>query len=352
MIPKLFIRTDATPEIGGGHFTRCLALAHAWKERGGQVIFLSRLANPHLEKKLCVAQIGLHVIERPHPDPSDLKITAETVRNYSDTHPPEHSWLVLDGYHFDSRYLAEAKKIGCMLLVTDDLAHLPFYDADIILNQNLSAKNLSYRRTETSTLLLGLEYALIQPQFPKYGLPSRFIPSSAKNILVTMGAADAHNVTYKVLQALALLDRGLGLEVNVVIGPLNPHREMLREFLTSFPHQSFSPVNTDMPSVMAWADLAISAAGSTCWELCFMGVPSLVIEVADNQKEIAENLGAQGLAVNLGKHDRLTVETLSHAVWNFIGDHQSRESFSKQGRKLVDGQGAKRVVEVMIKGIT
>jgi spore coat polysaccharide biosynthesis predicted glycosyltransferase SpsG len=105
---------------------------------------------------------------------------------------------------------------------------------------------------------------------------------------------------------------------------------------------------TNMPELMAWADMAISAGGSTCWELAFMGLPSILLILADNQRAIAQKLATLNLAVNLGWHQDVTIEEIGLALRESIGDRPKRETMSKRERELVDGNGARRVVSEMV----
>ena len=138
-------------------------------------------------------------------------------------------------------------------------------------------------------------------------------------------------------------------EVIVVVSGSNSHYEKLQtEVAKSRILITLQQNVTNMPELMAWADIAIAAGGSTNWELAFMGLPSLVITVADNQKDITAKLDRQGVIINLGWHEDVTIEGLSLSIQDLIGDRPHRETMSKKGQQLVDGNGAKRVVSAMV----
>ena len=196
---------------------------------------------------------------------------------------------MLDGYHFDPAYQKAIREAGYRLLVVDDTAHLPAYHADVLLNQNIYAPQLTYSYDPHTVLLLGPMYALLRPEFLVWKEWERHIPDTARHILVTLGGGDSDNVTLKVIQALHDI-RLPDLEIRVIVGPANPHRDSLVAAIEHGPHSVELLFDvTDMPGLMAWADIAVSAAGSTCWELLFMGLPSLVGVLADNQVPIAED---------------------------------------------------------------
>ena len=290
----LLIRTDATTKIGMGHLMRCLALAQVWKDRCGQVIFVTNFESDALKQRLYSE--GFHVIglERSYPEPGDWKTISVVLAE----HP--NAWVVLDGYHFDTAYQRRIKEADHPLLVIDDMAHLDHYHADILLNQNINASKLNYSCGKDTVQLLGCDYAILRQVFLEYRNWKRQIPEKAKKILITMGGADPDNVTLKVIRALNSLNDP-ALEVKIVAGPANQNINSLEKELHLSPFTfHLSPSVSNMPELMAWADVAISAGGSTCWEIAFMGLPSLIITLADNQAGIAEGLDKAGAGIDLG----------------------------------------------------
>jgi UDP-2,4-diacetamido-2,4,6-trideoxy-beta-L-altropyranose hydrolase len=286
-------------------------------------------------------------IQGAHPDPMD----AGTVMNVLAVHPG--AWLVLDGYHFDSAYqrLVKERETGRRLLAIDDTAHLDRYYADIVLNQNLHAHSLHYSHAPYTRLLLGTRYALLRREFWAWRGHRREVPAVAKKVLVTMGGSDPDNVTLKVVQALVRIDIP-DLEAVVVIGPSNPHREALRRAAESSP----SPVSLvenveNMPELMAWADMAVSAGGTTVWELLFLGVPTLALPIADNQRESMRVLTEWGFVEGPDQDpDEIGAEAnypISIKMQRLALDEDRRTLLARRGRQLVDGRGVLRVAEVL-----
>jgi len=163
-------------------------------------------------------------------------------------------------------------------------------------------------------------------------------------VLVTMGGGDPDNVTLKVMQAL----QGINipdLEVKVVVGPSNAHIQELQSAIQNLKSKIniiHDPPN--MPELMAWADVAVTAGGSTCWELAFMGLPALILILADNQTPIAVELERQGMALNLEWHNVLESGDIACQLRSVIMSSEKRETMSKCGRQLVDGSGTMRVI--------
>ena len=259
---KLIIRADATTEIGTGHVMRCFALAQAWQEKGGQVVFLSHCESEALQNRIIDEGFDLIPINTPHPDPSDLEQTLQALKCHAQcSKPSAPTWLALDGYHFTPEYQKAIRDPGIRLLVIDDMNHLPSYHADILLNQNINAELLHYTCESDTRLLLGTKYALLRKEFWPWQGFKREIPEVARKILVTLGGGDPDNVTLKVIEAIKLLNMS-DLEVKVIVGPLNPHLDILRDSMGSAPcPMSCIHSTTNMPELMAWADLAVTAGG-------------------------------------------------------------------------------------------
>jgi UDP-2,4-diacetamido-2,4,6-trideoxy-beta-L-altropyranose hydrolase len=323
---------------------RCIALAQAWQDQGGEVTFISHCESEALKER--IQREGFKFISLDHvcPDSSDLMNTLSILHNESADQKP---WLVLDGYHFTPEYQNATRDESIRLLVIDDMNHLPYYHADIILNQNINAPDLKYNCDEYTTLLLGPRYVLLRREFLKYQEFKRQIPEQAKNILVTLGGADSDNVTLKVIEALKLLNEP-DIAIRIIIGPANTHQEVLRKALARAHFKAELLINPpNMPELMAWADIAISAGGSTCWELAFMLVPSIILVLAENQAAVTEYLMNRKAVLNLGIFAECSKEQISDACKTLIGSSIARTSLSQQSTTLINGQGPNHVIESM-----
>jgi len=338
-VNPLLIRTDASVQIGTGHLMRCLALSQAWQDAGGKVVFLMATKAPALEA--CLQSEGMKIVHLS-VQPGSID---DAIQTSCYAHQVEADWIVVDGYHFGTNYQRIIKNQKCRLLLIDDLGNFEYYYADLILNQNIYAHEELYGNREPYTqLLLGTRYALLRREFLKWRGWKREIPEVARKVLVTMGGSDPDNVTLKVIQALQQVDMD-GLEAIVVVGGSNPHYEELQSAVQDlrFPIRLESNV-TNMPELMAWADVAISGGGSTSWELAFMGVPALVTILASNQYPIAESLNAIGCAVNLGWYEDVSPTETAQALTQLLRAPGTRAEMSKHGRQLVDGDGVDRAL--------
>jgi UDP-2,4-diacetamido-2,4,6-trideoxy-beta-L-altropyranose hydrolase len=284
-------------------------------------------------------------IERSYPDGKDLERTISTLKGAMER--DRELWAVLDGYHFDDDFQRAIRETGVRTLVIDDHHHLPRYTADIILNQNIGAESTPYPCESDTVMLLGTSYALLRNEFLSQEPGDRALNRAARRVLVSLGGADLDNVTLKVVQALGQL-KSLHLEVTIVLGPVNSNRKIIQSELEnhSLEYQVLSGVD-DMSPLLRWADLAVSAGGSSCWELAFMGVPFLVIVLAKNQEAIARGLGEANAATDCGWFHQLSVRRLAGELKRIILDDRRRETQSKRGRQLVDGLGRERVLDKM-----
>lgn len=356
----LLVRADADGRRGIGHVMRCLALAGAWQAAGGRVVFASHCPVAKLRRRIRAAGPEVISLEHPHPHPSDLAATLNVLAGAASPseNPKGHTWVALDGYHFDSAYQRAVRDTGARLLAVDDQAHLDRYHADVLLNQNLHAEELDYPCAPETVLLYGCRYGLLRQEFLNQGLSlRRRIPSVARKLLVTLGGADPENATPMVIAALERLNLP-GLEAKVLVGPANPQLQSLqdqarrRSSTSSAGTSSAEDVQilsdvSDVPGLMAWADLAVSAAGSTCWEMAWMQLPAAVIVTAPNQEPIARRLSQAGVVTSLGHAAELDAETIAEALAALCHDRQHRADQIAAGRRLVDGRGARRVVAVM-----
>jgi RimJ/RimL family protein N-acetyltransferase len=217
-----------------------------------------------------------------------------------------------------------------------------------VLNQNISAREELYAQCDKTTqLLLGPRFALLRREFADHRGWTRNIPERATKLLVTLGGADADNVTKKVIDALG----GSGLEVKVVVGGSNPHLEVLRqaaEAATTGATCVELIVNTsDMLGLMQWADVAVAAGGSTSWEIAFTGLPALFIILAENQEENALELERQGFGLCIGRHLDFDADAFRLSINCLADDTALRADFAAHGRGMVDGLGAHRVVSLL-----
>lgn len=353
----IVFRTDASLQIGTGHVMRCLTLADALRERGAQSTFICR---PHAGHLLDLIQQRGHTANVLAPaddaftataDPTHAKWlgtdwasdAAQTLQALSGQ---VADWLVIDHYALDRRWEQALRPHTRRIMVIDDLADRP-HDCDLLLDQNLGRQAKDYggllsRHTQT---LIGPAYALLRPEFAQWrehSLQRRAQPQ-LKNLLITMGGVDQDNTTGQVLDALTRCELRTDLRITVVMGPTAPWLAQVQAHAAAMPRstQVLAGVS-NMAQLMAQSDLCIGAAGSTSWERCCLGLPTIQLVLAANQKEInaALELAESVLTVQL---DDLKTELPS--VFAQLASPAVLCRLSKNAAVVCDGLGASKTVE-------
>lgn len=340
----IIFRVDAGTEIGTGHLMRCLALAQIFNKKGNKTLFLTHCENDNLLNRLTKEGFEIIKLVKSYPAPSDLNLTVNVIKEIGKN---VISWLILDGYHFDDLYQKTIKSHGINLMVIDDMGHLPYYHADIILNQNINARDISYNISSNTMLLLGLKYILLREEFLRWSGWKRTIPDKARRILITMGGSDSMNATLLILKMIKKLKLN-DIEISVVIGPSNNNIMSIENEISEYSGRYKLLKNIDdMSKLIAWADIAISAGGTTCWEMCYMGLPNLIVVLAENQRMVADYLDKSGASINLGFYKDMDQELFAEKFMSLIMDREKRIKMSETERALVDGYGALRVLDVL-----
>lgn len=331
----LVIRADAGAAMGTGHVMRCLALAAAWP---GPVHFVSSGALPsRIEARIQELGFGAHAVSASAASAEDAERTAEIAGRVSAT------WIVVDGYHFDGAYEEHLAARGHAVLAVDDFGHTR-HAARLVLNQSLDATAALYGPLAASQeLLVGPEFALLRQEFWAFrDAPPKPVAPFEK-ALVTLGGSDPGRVAPRVIRAL----EGSGLKVRLLLGGADPAGDETERLARAGGHDVVRDAR-DVPEHMAWADFAVASAGVTLLELLFMGTPSLLVIVAENQRAGAHAAEARDLACVLGWHADLTEERIREGVRALVQDPQGARARAARGRAAVDGRGAERVCQRMM----
>lgn len=330
--------------IGSGHVMRCLALAQAWEDAGGRAIFAMAQATPAIEERLRSEGFEVARVQAPVGSAADAEQTAELA------HQRGASWVVVDSYEFGAEYQANLKSRSMKVLFIDDNGHAAHYSADLVLNQNTHASESLYSNREPYTrLLLGARYVLLRREFERWRNWKREIPLHGRKILITMGGSDPDNLTSRAIQAL-MEARIEGLEAMVVVGGSNPHLESVQR-LAAQCGESVRLLRdpSNIPDLMAWADLAVIAGGGTLWELLFMGCPVLSYARNPVQNQIISQLSEEGIVGGLG-YTQESSQAGKTALIELANSQERRARCSQLARERIDGHGAGRVFELLVSG--
>lgn len=334
-IMKAVFRVDGGGNIGFGHIMRCLSLAEGLRERDIQSIFITRDIDSEAKRRIVA---NGHLMERLPPE-IDLKEDLNSTINLIKKYQPD--LVITDSYEIDQHYLEQLKRLDVTLMSIDDLVDFHFC-SDIVLNQNIGVKVTEYSTERYTKLLLGPKYALLRKELRDRGR-TKEIKEGAENILVSLGGTDPDNQSLKVAKAL----KGLkdDVKVTVIMGPGYQYEKILREEIKTDKRIILTRDPKDIFGLIEKSDIAISAGGSTCYELAYLGVPNIILVLADNQRKIADGLDSYGISINLGWFEDVTEEGIKEAVGELIENRERREEMNMKGRELVDGKGVERVVE-------
>ncbi len=329
---------------GMGHVMRCLAIAQVWRDQGGKCVFALGEFAAARERLVAEGMIVAPIDART----GSAEDATQLVQLAGSLHA---EWVVVDGYGFHERYQSILKEAGMKVLFLDDFGHSDHYFADLVLNQHPQASSNFYPQREAySRLLLGPSYALLRREFKVKRADRSDVPPIARRLLVTMGGCDADNVTERVIQTLPKM-RNLGMETKVVIGAGNPHKASIRRAAEEVGGNISLQESPEMPELMEWADLAVTAGGGTCYELALVGVPMFLITMARNHERTCRELAGRGAAIDAGWFHCLKPDRLAGLLQAIITDQERRRSLIGNAGRLVDGKGAERVVECMISQI-
>ena len=229
--------------------------------------------------------------------------------------------------------------------VIDDLANRP-HDCDVLLDQTYGRKEADYRAYVPSecTLLLGTQYSLLRPEFRdcrERALQKRDEVNTPTKVLVTFGASDPFSMSAFTIEALSQVTTPLNVHI------ISPLPEVSRMPLPSQHTFTFSPHVDRIWDEMSSADVAIGAAGTTSWERCALGLPSILVTTADNQELIAQNLDEAGAVIYLGKRQNVTQNMMADAINQLCENADMTHRISQNARKVCDGFGAERVAAVI-----
>lgn len=345
--------------MGSGHVMRCLTLADVLRAAGVDCHFISREHPGHLFAQIIQRGHGISMLPAGSDScdeevsgpvharwlgvgwADDAKQTCEALVDLG------ADWLVVDHYAIDARWERIVSGVCRNMMVIDDLADRA-HECDLLLDQNLGQTAQAYEALVPArcTVLAGAQFALLRPEFAELRAESLFRRAQAqgalRDILVTMGGVDAANASSYVLRALAGVVSP-EMRITVVMGATAPWLAEVRQLVDGLPCTAEVLVNTtEMAKLMKESDLAIGAAGSTSWERCCMGLPTLMVVVADNQRVAGRRIEETGAAVSFSLGDERYLQEL---VVRLKESPAVLQAMSRSAAGITSGQGCSLVVE-------
>ena len=351
--PTIVFRTDASLHIGTGHVMRCLTLATALQDRGFSCVFACRPFKGHLmgliEQKgfaiVCLSSAGCTDFHaNSYETWLGIDYESDAIETLSILANSQLAWLIVDHYGIDEKWERVVSKQCQQLIVIDDLLNRHHY-CDILVDSSYGRKCDEYSALVPADcrVYTGTSFCMLRPEFSHFRqkINPRDYQRQPRNILVTLGGVDIDNVTSQILQDLEAIRFIETLSVVVITGRTSPHFETIDQQARQSRHKvSVKHDVTNMAEHLIWADLCIGAVGSSVWERCCLGCPSIVTVLAANQREGAERLEKAGVLLSFSTAIR---GDLSDQIQRM--DSSMRESLSMNGMRLVDGLGVERVLD-------
>lgn len=336
---KIAIRADGNSTLGMGHLMRCLSVAKVLQKQADCVFLVAQEEAGHFveEKGFCCEVLGTDYLHME----AELPLINKMQEQY------DFSLLLADSYQCTQKYL-DAWMEYCPVYRMDDTGEAQLQTNGLI-NYNIYGKELPYTEwcNVNMKLLLGAEYAPVKEAFLQTPYVVR---EQVKRILITMGGSDSLNIAGALCEKL-LAEVSQGIELQVICGRFNPHLEMLRQLENREPRVEVLVDVPDMWNKMAQTDLAISAAGSTMYELSAMGVPTVCCYYVENQRRIAEGFAKEVGILNAGDYtadESSVLDKIVREVNLLVTSYERRSSLSQQMKRVTDGNGAERIAAYLL----
>ncbi|HET6159791.1 MAG TPA: UDP-2,4-diacetamido-2,4,6-trideoxy-beta-L-altropyranose hydrolase [Dongiaceae bacterium] len=337
---RFAFRVDASLSIGTGHVMRCLTLADELRRRGAETHFLCRDEPGNL-----IALIG----SRGHQTETLASGEDDAKQCVAHLHRTKPDWVILDHYGLGKEWERAVRPYAGRVFAIDDLADRE-HDCDLLLDQNLYdgvEQHYASLVPGHCRQLIGPRFALLRPEFAKARNKLSREAGPISRVLVNFGGVDSTNETARILRLLHdLLPQSVAIDA--VLGPANPHAAAIKSIDFAGRRVSVHVGINNMAELMSKADAFVGAGGSTTWERFCLGLPSLVIAVAENQVPTAQYLGKLGAIDYIGKAADLTGDSLRASLARFLMDQEGRSRMAKLGMDLVDGKGVERVAECLL----
>ena len=340
---KIYFRCDSSSDIGSGHVIRCLTLANFLKKKGLFTTFICKETEGNLFDVILKHNHNLVVLSNSNKKniwEDDAQEIIDKIKDFNSS----KDWMVVDHYFLNKDWETRISSKLYKLFIIDDLCDRPHY-GNILLNQNyLPGIRSQYKKILSSKtkILLGPKYALLSPE---YKATRKLIKINKKKklqrVIIFFGASDHKEQTIKCLSILSKLNLKL-LKIDIVIGLANKKKKLIEEITNKIDNATLHVQIPSLCNLMKNADLYLGSGGTTTWERCCLGLPSIVISTSENQVRQNEYLFNKGVIKYLGKAESVSEENIRTALLMFAEGYDSTK-MSKKALKITNGNGAELV---------
>ncbi|TKI48731.1 UDP-2,4-diacetamido-2,4,6-trideoxy-beta-L-altropyranose hydrolase [Lysinibacillus tabacifolii] len=335
----VFFRVDASHKIGIGHVMRCLTLSEELIKRGIKIVFICAELEGNSIQLIKARDIEVHSI-KDNTQTKDYEKTKEVLDNY----PCQNKVLVVDSYLHDIQWETLIKSHIDLLISINDSPRI--HDVDILINNNYKAEMITFYQDNMVNIkkLLGASYILVRPEFINYRMMD--IKKEYK-VHVFFGGSDYNNYTY--LYSNKILECEKKIKVHAVVTNYFAYEDLLKKLKDQYGTRfEYSVSPRSMAEGMASCNVAIGAPGTTTWERMAMGLPCAYLATNINQIPILRDIQNDKLGIYLGKANKETYFEQIQNFLKFIENKSFQTEIAKNGKKLIDGQGSKRITDIII----
>ncbi len=347
---KVLFRADGSQRIGMGHIIRCLSLAEELRNAGFEVAFITK----YIEGEKRIIRNGFKVFRMPceiedsgegflYGNLNDLENESRCILEIVTSFQPKI--LIIDSYNVSANFFLELRQ-SIKTAYIDDVSAFN-YGVDVIINGNINAAVLKYDiQTLTQHKLLGIEYNLIRREFKN--LAPRAVAKDITQVMITTGGSDPFGLSHKFAQWILFNSEFANIKINLIIGAAFSNKSDLRNLGINHKNLILHENPDKISEIMLQSDIAISSGGSTLYELCACGTPTLAFIMAENQRGIVTIMNEFGLVQSIGDYIDIKEEDLKENLVDLIHNFEGRKQISYKGQRLVDGNGCRRIVEKLV----
>ena len=357
---NIIIRTDASHTIGIGHLMRCLTISERLRKLGANVEYVIRDHPGNINEQIQEKGFKVNLLSssttnnkqqtligyekwlgvKQHIDADE---TIQFVKNR------EIDWIIIDHYALDYKWEERIRLYTKKIMVIDDLANRK-HDCDLLLDQNL-LKNMDSRYndilSEKTVQLLGPQYALLQPEYEKLRVKVKHRHQPLKHVLIFFGGTDKYNLTGLTLNAF--LNNNISLDkIDIVLSQQNSNYIQINDLVDHMSNITLHSNLSSLAPIILNADFAVGAGGATNWERLCLGLPSIVISIAENQKPVSNNLHNMGMIQYIGDAETIRPNDIVSSVKNIMG-MDDIHNWSKRCLNICSGKGVSLVSDAIFK---
>ncbi|OMF13098.1 UDP-2,4-diacetamido-2,4,6-trideoxy-beta-L-altropyranose hydrolase [Paenibacillus sp. FSL H7-0331] len=337
--PTILFRCDASEQIGSGHVMRCITLAQELSRKGASVVFATNSGGHEVIQRFAISPMKTVPIHNNYSEVNQLR---EIIVGLG------IDYLIWDSYRIELDHFNYIADLVPTMLV-DDIYLFSQFKCDAVLNQNIYATADRYSQVNTKpTLLMGTDFSMLRDAFQLYAPYIKSISDQAEKVLLTFGGADLENNTIHFIKELLKFQK-FSLQISIVLGVHYPYEHQLSHFIN---HEKVTDIHsvqmyrnvTNMADLIWEQDLAVTAGGSTMYELACLGVPSLCVITADNQRDLVGTFHSKGISIEINQDGDDFLNKFS----TLVESSASRKEMSRIGRHTIDGKGKHRVAEYIL----